>query len=288
MKGNEMNQTSPIKISIIMVDGAYRSYYFTIDSFGKQTFPACDYELLWVEYYDKIKPDLANKLQEYHNCKAITLNQAGKYHSSYCFNAGIERARGELIIIPDGDVLCEEHFLETVWEEHQTNKKLVMYISRFDEPEEEHRTDISMEHLRKVCVLRNPSNYGGCITVRKHWFIAINGYEQHPVFRTGFHANGLDVYTRLKNLGLHIMWHPDLKLFHPWHPFTSHFSDAYTPQHMLIHHRACQKESLSYLGLDPNRNRDVPRELGRKLETGRLKTHPLWHRVLKKLKLRLS
>ena len=169
-------------ISVIMVDGSFRESFHSIDFFGRQTLSPDDYELIWVEYYDKVNPLLAEKISRYPNFRFITLNRDGLYHSSYCFNAGIRESRGELLVIPDADVVVEADFLETIWREHQKNEELVTYCYRYDEPQEAHRSDWDLEHLRRVCKLGHTPNYGACVSVRKKWLLEINGYEQHPVF----------------------------------------------------------------------------------------------------------
>ena len=264
-----MNSEEDMKISIVMVDGAFRERFHTVDSLGRQTMPAEQYELLWVEYYDTVKATLEERIRRRPGFRIVTLGRQGTYHSSYCFNAGIEAARGDLLVIPDADIVVEDDFLETVLREHRTNPKLVMYVSRYDEPQEQHVPEVRRDRLRDVCVLTNPANYGGCLTVRKEWLMKINGYEQHPVFGTGFHANGLDVYTRLKNLGLHVMWHPELKLYHPWHASTLAKADSYGLQQTVIRHRALTKDVLAFQGIDSTRNREVPATLAARLESAR-------------------
>ena len=146
-----------------------------------------------------------------------------------------------------------------------------MYIFRYDEPQTSFPiVNLSYNHLRETCILQNPANYGGCLTVRKEWLMKINGYEQHEVFRTGGdHANGLDVYTRFKNLGLHIMWHPNLKLYHPWHPHKPGFQNAYKLQHVFIRYRAVNLDVLAFEGIDSRLNREIPSDLAAELEKSR-------------------
>jgi len=257
-----MNQKSTYqnpRISVILVDGSYRPHFAVIDSLKRQTLPGDDYEVLWIEYYSEVQEELIQKMEGRENFQVITLCGTGIYHSSYCFNRGIMAARGEILVIADADILVEENFLQTVWEEHQSNDRLVMYIFRMDEPEPISPFCLDFDYLKRVCTLNNPENYGGCLTVRKKWLLEINGYEQHDVFRTGGdHANGLDVYTRFKNMGLHIMWHPGLRLFHPWHPHKAGFQNSYVPQKQLIKHRAKSLDILPYKGIDPTRDREVP------------------------------
>lgn len=253
--------TSSPRMSIVMVDGAFRERYHAIPFFCDQTLPPDDYELIWVEYYDTIAPDLQAALDAHPQARAITLEQTGTYHSSCCFNAGIAASRGELILIPDADVAVERDFLERVWAEHQANDRLVMYLYRYDEPENAHQTPVTLEHLREHAVMKNWSNFGACLTVRKQWLLAINGYEQHPVFESGFHANGAEVNTRLKNLGLHVMWHPTLKLYHPWHPLTKAQDLAYHKQDVVIRHKARRLMTQTFQGLDPAQDVPFPDEL---------------------------
>lgn len=249
------------RMSIVMVDGGFRESYHAIDFFCQQSLPAEDYELIWVEYYDTVNPALAAQIAKYPNARVITLNRSGVYHSSYCFNAGIAASRAELILIPDADLVVEPDMLQAVWEMHQTDERLVMYLFRYEELEAQRQAAITLEHLQDVCVMKSPSNFGACLTVRKKWLTAINGYEQHPVFGTGFHANGQDVNTRFKNLGLPIMWHPHIKLYHPWHPFTKAADDAYNRQLVVIRYRAVNLLTHAFEGLDPAHAQAMPEDL---------------------------
>jgi len=250
------------KISVLLVDGSYRPHFAVIDSLKQQAFTAEDFEVLWIEYYNRVEKELINKMTGRENFRVITLGESGTYHSSYCFNRGIVEARGGLLVIADADVLVEAGFLETIWKEHQADERLVMYIYRMDEPERSGPICLDLDYLKKNCVLNNPANYGGCLTVRKKWLLEINGYEQQELFRTGGdHASGLDVYTRFKNLGMRIMWHPGLRMYHPWHRHSSGFRDAYLLQQVLISHRARGLSVLPYNGINPALDRAIPHSL---------------------------
>jgi hypothetical protein len=249
------------RISVIMVDGSFREHFHALRFFGDQTLPPEDYELLWVEFYREVRPELRAEIGKFPHFKIITLgNEPGTtYHSSYCFNQGIAEARAELLAIPDADVVVERDFLERVWQEHQANEKLVMYIYRYDEPEMLHQPSWTLDDLKRNCVPKNPNNYGGCLTVRKKWLMAVNGYEQQPVFAGHYHANGWDVYTRLTLLGLHVMWHPELRLYHPWHPYPP--GKIYVPhnQHIVIRYRMKQMIAGAFQGIDSTKNREMIR-----------------------------
>ena len=173
---NQHNQRP--KISIVMVDGSFRERYESIDFMAGQDMPTEDFELIWVEYYDTIALDLQRRIDARPGFRAVALGRTGTYHSSYCFNHGIAEARGELVVIPDADVIAEPDFLQNVWRDHQASDRLVTYYHRHNEPKDKHTDTIELDHLRAVCELTNPSNHGACLSVRRHWLDEINGYEQ--------------------------------------------------------------------------------------------------------------
>ena len=240
-----------MKISVVMVDGQFREHTFGAEHFGaKQEF--ADHEVIWVEFYERVPA----RVRALSNVEVVTLGNPAErvYHSSYCFNEGIRRARGELIVIPDADQIVRPDFLRRVWELHQSYERLVAYVYRYDETERGALTSFDFDELDAKCVLKNPINYGGCLTVRKKWLEAINGYEQHPIFATGLHANGLNNYTRFKCLGLAITWARELKLYHPWHENTLSPGDQYVIQRDFIDWRHRELAFLAVQGIDPAKN----------------------------------
>jgi hypothetical protein len=245
-----------------MVDGSFRENIFAAEYFSNQDFPGNEYEILWVEYFNKL-PD---KLQLFPRVKTLTLDKKGIYHSSCCFNRGIMEAKGEVLVIPDADVMVEKDFLSVVHEEHRKNEQLVMYFYRYCQEEKFFRKDnLSIEYIRKTSKIPMPDNYGGCLSVRKKWLLETGGYEQHEAFASGDHANGRDVYTRLKNLGLYVKWHPAKFLYHPWHPGTCGLGadrNRYKRQHEIIDYRNSRLITKAFKGIDNKISRlSMPPEL---------------------------
>ncbi|MEW6742654.1 MAG: glycosyltransferase [Planctomycetota bacterium] len=245
-----------MKISVVMIDGGFRENIYAAQSFCQQDFPRDQYEVLWVEFYSRPHAGLARLPA----VKVHTLQQQGIYHSSYCFNAGIRAATGEVLVIPDADQYVAPDFLFRVWELHNRYDRLVAYGYRLDELERGVLQSHHLAELRRKCVLKNPTNYGGCLTVRKTWLELVNGYEQHPLFQTGNHANGLDMYTRFKNVGLAVQWEPALELYHPWHPATLESTREHKAQWKIIEWRRKTLQWQAFNGLDPGRNVKPPPE----------------------------
>ncbi|CAN5172675.1 hypothetical protein BH09BAC5_BH09BAC5_27860 [soil metagenome] len=241
-----------MKISVIMIDGQFRENTYGAEYFSKQDFSDNEYEIIWVEFYKKVPESVRAQKK----VKVITLDHSDDttYHSSWCFNKGIAEAKGELIVIPDADQIVAPDFLSSLYKLHAEYDKLVVYPYRYDEPKQGDLKSHDMAELQKKCILKNTLNYGGCLSVRKKWLFKINGYENHKIFESGFHANGLDIYTRFKNLGLAIMWAPELKLFHPWHANTLVNAEEYKIQNELVNWRFKNMEYLAIDGLSDSEN----------------------------------
>ena len=205
-------------ISVITWDAGFRESFHTVDFFDKQTLSKKYFEFIWVDYYSTINTDLQLRINKMGNGKAICCGGMGKWHLGKCINSAVKKCEGDLIIIPDGDVVVDDSFLDTVIDCHNQHDNLVLYFRRMDEPEKKdvNNHNISLRRLRESCRLNNPLNYGGCISLSKKTFIDVEGYEEHDLFSQAG-ANGKELYVRLKNAGFPIMWHPSHKIYHPWH-----------------------------------------------------------------------
>jgi glycosyltransferase involved in cell wall biosynthesis len=256
----------PLLISVILIDGSFRERFHAIDAFASQTFPAEQFEIIWVEHYDRLDPALAERATRYPNLRIITLGREGEYHSAYCRNAGVRESRGELIVYADGDVVPEPNVLQSLWDEHQKADDLVIFLYRHDEPQSVHRDDWDLSHLQTHSTIGNTTNYGACMSVRKKWIVAINGWEQHPAFGSHINAHGIDMYIRFKNLGLAVKWDPSIRLYHPWHPLTDVGSYAYVVQSAFSGYRAKKLVTVAYDGLDPANTTPIPSDLDAEIQ----------------------
>ena len=221
-----------IKISIITWDGSFRESFHTVDTFGGQDFSAERFEFIWVDFYNNQNPNLLEKISKYANARILNLNNDKNlpWHLGKCLNAGIKEARGNILVIPDGDVIVSKDLLNKIEKEHEKYKDLVLYFRRWDEPADFHddfnRYDIN--YLEKVCVMYVPTNYGGLISTRKQTLASVNNYEESKIF-SGPGANGLELYIRLRNKGFPVKWH-QTKIFHPYHANTG---VSYTDRNIL-------------------------------------------------------
>lgn len=214
-------------ISVITWDASFRESYHTVDFFNQQTLSKNKFEFIWVEFYSKINPELSKKIQGMGNGRTFCFEGEGRWHLGRCINRAMRECDGDLIVIPDGDIVVEADFLEEVARCHEKYQELVLYFRRWDEPRlDDKTTGIDIFRLKKSCVLTNPTNYGGCITLSKKIFNYVCGYEESSLFFEAG-ANGMELYTRLKNVGFPIMWHPTHKIYHPWHSGSSPQDENY-------------------------------------------------------------
>lgn len=268
-----MQLPSRPRATVIMVDGDFRDCFHAVDSFCSQDLGQDAYEVLWVEHSGRVRSQLLELERRYPHFRTLCLGRPGPYHSSFCFNAGIAAARAEVIFIPDGDVLVEPDFLRRALEDHDADPRLAMYFYRVDEPAPAAGGIATIDHVRRTGRITNSSNYGGCLSVRRAWLERINGYEQHPLFALGIHTNGADVHARLKILGLHVAWHPELLLYHPWHPGTATGWDCtsldkslWKMQNVLTACRANDLRAVALRGIDATRNEPLPEAWRRALD----------------------
>jgi glycosyltransferase involved in cell wall biosynthesis len=240
------------RLSVIMVDGGFRERFHALDYFARQSLPAEDYEIIWVEYTDRLAPAVAGR----QGVRTFCLGRTDEPQVlGYAYNKGIAEARGEVLVIADADVACEAALLERVLAEHERCEDLVLYVLRLDQPPECAREPWDLDYLRATCSVKHTFNYGGCTTVRRRWMLEMNGCEQLPFF-AGYHYLGGDNYIRFKNRGLKVMWHPSLRVYHPGHeaPPAEKF-DTVPQQEALIMRRAVSWDWMAYDGIDPARNR---------------------------------
>jgi len=240
------------RVSVIMVDGGFREKFHALDYFSRQTLPAEEFEIIWVEYTDRLAPQVDGR----EGVRTFCLGRRDEPQVlGYAYNKGIVEARGEVLVIPDADVACEPDLLERILAEHERCEDLVLYVLRLDQPPGEAREEFDLEYLKSTCSVKHTYNFGGCTTVRRRWLLEMNGYEQLPFF-AGYHYLGGDNYIRFKNRGLKIMWHPTLRVYHPWHalPPAEKF-DTVSRQEALIMRRAATWDWMAYDGIDPARNR---------------------------------
>ena len=206
-------------ISIVTWDGGFRESYHTVDCVQQFDYPRDQYDFTWVEFYGELNPVLEQKLDASPNCRGLCLNGEGQWHVGRCMNAGIAATPGELLVLIDGDVVLEPDALHRVAEAHSGAPTAAIFVRRWDESQQDHNGSVDLERLRARSKLTVATNYGGCLIAPRTLIAKIGGYEEHAVFAGPGMISG-ELAVRLRNAAAPIIWHPTLRVYHPWHAGT--------------------------------------------------------------------
>ncbi len=210
-----------MKISIITWDANFREKLHTIDCFANQSFDKAEFEFIWVDFYnsnDKVR----EKINQYENCRLLTLGHSPdeSWHLGKCINEGVKASTGELVVLPDGDILVASDYLASINEFHDNQRDLLLYCRRYDESESEDPTQssVDIQDLESRTKLLNPLNYAGCFSLAKELFQSLGGHEEHEAF-SGPGMNAYELYIRARNSSASVKWF-NKKIYHPWHAST--------------------------------------------------------------------
>ncbi len=249
------------QVSVICWDASFRDHFDAIDCLLRQTLPPERLEIVFVEYYERPNPTVTQMLCDQPHARIVTLHNPGPARQNEhiigaCVNEGIRRSNGDMVVVPDADVLFEDDLLEEIVRRHERVEDLALYFYRVDEPPCARPAPRTIREIGRVGSIRYPNNYGGCLSVRRRWLEAINGYEEDPLWR-GYSAVGRDTAVRLKALGLCIQWHPEKFLYHGFHP-GCHAPDPLSTERLatqraIVDERERRLETLPARGLNPER-----------------------------------
>lgn len=248
-------------VSVLCWDASFREHVDALRCALNQTLPRDRYEVIFVEYYERVNTDAVRLAHEHGNLQVVALGnrhpgKENQHNIGACVNEGLRRARGDLVVLPDADVMFEEDFLEEVIRQHERVEELALYFHRLVEPKTDRPVPRTIEELKKVARMASAHNYGACPTVRTQWLKAVNGYDEAPVWR-GYGGACVDAGVRFKSLGLCIKWHPTKFLYHGYHPGSAEpgaeSRERIRIQIRIVEGREKALETLPTVGLDPSR-----------------------------------
>lgn len=209
------------RLSIILLDWGCRERFTTLDWLLQQDVPKDQYELIWVEVYNRVVGEVMKKADV-----VITCNQQGTYHKHIGYNAGLLHARGDLICVCDSDAVFPPDFVRSVFRSFQMDgggSAVPLVLMHY-----ERRTSLLYpEGLADTGTLKDRArwqwwplivNEGACMTVRRADAIRFGGFDEHPSYR-GYLCGPYDLGWRLINAGWQEVWHDEaVALWHFAHP----------------------------------------------------------------------
>lgn len=232
------------KVSIILLDWSCRESFHVLDYLAKQTVPRDQYEVIWIEYYNRRAPQIDQKLEE---CAAagrppivdwwvvMGTSKNVYYHKHLMYNIGIVLSRGDIVVICDSDAIVKDGFVETIVQSFEEEPNLVLHLDEvrnndrrfypFNYPRIEEVTGegcINWEKGKTTGLwdtedILHTRNYGACLCAVRADLISIGGADEHIDY-LGHICGPYDMTFRLVNFGKKEFWHPEEFLYHVWHP----------------------------------------------------------------------
>ncbi len=222
------------EVSIILLDWSCRESCHSLDYLSRQSVSGKQYEVLWIEYYNRIHPQIDKRLKECPvNMKQrvpdqwIVMGMPDKiyYHKHLMYNTGIIASRGSIICFADSDAIFSPSFVESIIKTFSSNRDIVLHIdeirntdSRFYPFNYPSIEDIPGKGRIQWCDGHH-RNYGACMCALKEDLIEIGGADEHKDF-LGHICGPYDMTFRLINAGKCEIWHENEFLYHVWHPGT--------------------------------------------------------------------
>lgn len=209
------------RLSFILLDWGCRERFTALDWLRQQNVSKDQYELIWVELYDRVVDEVLEKADV-----VITCSQRGTYHKHIGYNIGVLHARGDLICVCDSDAVFPPDFVRSVFRSFRIEgdgPAIPIVLMHY-----EWRTSLLYpDGLTDTESLKDSVrwqwwplivNEGACMTVRRSDAIRFGGFDEHASY-SGYLCGPYDLGWRLVNAGWPEIWHDEsVALWHFAHP----------------------------------------------------------------------
>jgi len=231
------------KVSVILLDWSVRESFHSLSYLNQQTVDRSQYELIWIEFYDRKPPALLEAVEAAETAgrplvdKLVVMNYPRDviFHKHRMYNLGIVLSEGQICVICDSDAMFTPTFIQSIIAAFEKDPQAAIHldevrsISRdfypFNFPTFEEflaspcinwtgRTTKGLDHSKDML---HDANYGACLAARRDDLIRIGGSDEHLDY-LGYICGPYDLTFRLVNAGCREKWLTDEYLYHSWHP----------------------------------------------------------------------
>src|SRR5579872_5118929 len=241
------------KVSVILIDWSVRESFHSLDYLNRQTVSRNDYELIWVEFYERRAEPIRQMLASPGRPAIdqwIVLGYPNNllYHKHPAYNAGLLAAKGDICIICDSDAMFRPTFIENVIKALEEPDVVAVHLDQvrnfdrkyypFNYPSFEEVTGAgAVNWLGNVTMglsteedRLHRANYGACMAARRSDLLAIGGADEHLDY-LGYCCGPYDLTFRLLNRGGREQWLTNEFLYHTWHPNQTSINSDYSGPH---------------------------------------------------------
>lgn len=232
------------KVSFVLLDWSCRESFHIFHYLNQQNVPRDNYEIIWIEYYNRRSPEIRKELEECARQSippmldqwiVMDMPETLYYHKHLMYNIGIVLSKGEIVTICDSDAMVRPTFVETIIKSFKEDSSIALHMDEvrnndqkfhpfdhpsFDEVEGEGAINFKNGTTTGLIDTEDPLhtlNYGACLCARRDDLIAIGGSDEHLDY-LGHVCGPYELTFRLKNFGRREFWHPSELLYHVWHP----------------------------------------------------------------------
>ncbi len=263
------------KVSVILIDWGVRESFHSVHYLNRQTVNRDDYELIWVEFYDR-KPAGLRQMAATSTGRAPLLDKwvvLGNpddclFHKHRLYNVGLLVAAGDICVICDSDAIFSPNFMDKLIDAFADTPRTVVHVDEvrnvsqafypFNYPALDDIIGegcINWQNGTTLGLNNSPdmlhhANYGACMAARRRDLLAIGGADEHLDY-LGYVCGPYEMTFRLLNYGCVERWLRDEYLYHTWHPNQYGWNTDYQGPHDGMHMSLLALESRATFRVKP-------------------------------------
>lgn len=267
------------RLSIVLVDWGVRESFHTIRALHQQTVPRDEYEVLWVEYYDKLPGPVRQARADGLLDDAVALGGTGMYFKHQAYNAGVLKASAPLVVIANSDDLMRPTFVDAVLQvfTNPPAPRVYLQLDRADNHERSHfpidakypgvppaelwdriikgpgmyefnhekmlpRGLVEDDEPHQADGITHLRDFGSCFAARRADILNFGGFDEHASYRS-FWCGPYELAWRMRNAGWKEVWHPSECVLGVWHPWINKDVDDVQNQG-IVEHAGVSKTAL--------------------------------------------